>query len=223
MTINAQENPLAKLWGIEINELRDYIDRELNLIEANNVVIKYLNESSFAQTYINIKNNTLIVYTVDMSKVHEILSIPEVKPYEQFLDFKKVNNSLAYLKSSFNEIKNLAKQKKPIAIMSGIFPKLNNILIIVDYLERDANETEVLQEFLRSVSQYNPEIFFVEPPDSSHTKRSFNKRTISLMFFCGQCIQNNLYDANTPVGPVGFIVPLEIMLNEANLNLLLVQ
>ncbi|RIB17365.1 hypothetical protein C2G38_2142638 [Gigaspora rosea] len=128
-----------------------------------------------------------------MSKVPEILSIHEVKQYEEFLDFQKVNNSLAYLKSSFNEIKNLAIQKKPIAIMSGIFPKLNNILIIVDYLERDANETEVLQEFLRSISQYNPEIFFVNPPDSSHTKRSFDKRIIYQRLLCGQCIQNNLY------------------------------
>ncbi|RIB23962.1 hypothetical protein C2G38_2071302 [Gigaspora rosea] len=138
----------------------------------------------------------------NLIEVLEILSIPEVKQYEQFLDFRKANNSLAYLKSSFNEITKLAKQNNPLGIFVSIFPKFNNIVIVVDNYGRNVSEEEDLEEYIRSVSQYKPEVFFADYPSnslnsltSSHTKRGCCFGKITERIFCGQGIINE-FDGN---------------------------
>ncbi|CAG8822537.1 39575_t:CDS:2 [Gigaspora margarita] len=166
MILHAQEHPLAKLWGIEDEYVSTYIERELNLINVDRTIKPYLDELNFAETYLNIQNDTLTVYTVNMSKVPEILSIREVNQYEKFLNFIKIDNSISYLKSSFNEIIKLAIRKMPAGILVSIYPKFNNIIIIIYDIERNANQERVLEQYIRTASQYNPEIIFLNSSNS---------------------------------------------------------
>ncbi|KAF0501149.1 protease [Gigaspora margarita] len=175
-------------------------------MNADRTLIQHLDELYFANTYLNIQNNTLTVYTVDMSKVPEILSIPEVKRYESFLDFRKVNNSLSYLKSSFNEITKLAKQNNPEGIFVSINSKFNNIIIIVETIRRNSSQEEVLGEYIRTVSQYNPEVIFLNSSrslnslTSLHNKRGSNPSRITETLFCGQVIHNDFDDTVCSAG-----------------------
>ncbi|KAF0515744.1 hypothetical protein F8M41_017279 [Gigaspora margarita] len=204
--IHAQQHPLAKLWGIDNDYVDIYIERELNLINADRTLKPYLDELNFAETYLNIQNNTLTVYTVNMSKVPEILSIPEVNRYERFLDFRKVNNSLSYLKSSFSEITKLAKQNKPTGIFVNINPKFNNIFIIVYDAIRNDSQEEVLEEYIRSVSQYNAEVIFTNSSNSLnsltslHTKRGLSNSRLVETIFCGQGIYNEFDEVTCSAG-----------------------
>ncbi|CAG8745746.1 35685_t:CDS:2, partial [Racocetra persica] len=108
-----------------------YLDRESNLKNVDKILGRYLDDSNFAGTYIDVKNNSVIIYTVNMNKKNDIISKPDVREYERLLDFRQVRKSLARLKSSFNELATIAKQNKPKGIFTSIQPRFNNIVVIV--------------------------------------------------------------------------------------------
>ncbi|CAG8515451.1 24652_t:CDS:2 [Gigaspora rosea] len=143
-----------------------------------------------------------------MSKIPEIISKPEIEQYKQFLDFRKVNNSLASLKSSFNELAILAKENKPTSIMFGILPKLNKIVVVVDHIRRRRREFQILRAFIFSAERHGAEIFYVDSSSGKlHAKR-------------GLCCGKLTTEGRSPLGLYSLILPLEIILNNTNLELI---
>ncbi|KAF0527298.1 hypothetical protein F8M41_013792 [Gigaspora margarita] len=104
----SQNHPLAVLWGIDDEYVPEWLEFERYLIAIDDILRPILLEesfiSSFGGTYINIFNGTIIVNTVDFSKVEELLALPQITPYNHSLDFNEVNNSLNKLKNNFGKI-----------------------------------------------------------------------------------------------------------------------
>ncbi|RIB11395.1 hypothetical protein C2G38_111333 [Gigaspora rosea] len=124
------EGPLASLWGINDAEVQRYIIIEKNLVLIDKIVKPFLNDSSFGGTWIDVKLNKVFINTVNQSQVPIIKSLPELKNYLNFLEFQPANNSLEYLKFSFNQIISiLVPQRKPHNVFIGIKPKDNNVVI----------------------------------------------------------------------------------------------
>ncbi|CAG8469456.1 4196_t:CDS:1 [Cetraspora pellucida] len=184
--IHAQEQ-LARLWNIPVHLIPRYLERELHLNNVNKILELYLDDSNFAGTYIDVKSNSVIIYTVNMTKKHDITSKPNIREYERFLDFRKVNKSLAYLKSSFKELDRMAKQNRPRGIYTSIHPRFNKIIVIVS-LPPDQR----IQAFIGAARQYDADIYFDLSPTitSTHTKRGAVTSKISSILLSGDGIGN---------------------------------
>ncbi|KAF0467836.1 hypothetical protein F8M41_025906 [Gigaspora margarita] len=187
--IDARE-PLAELWEIQDNDILEYLARESNLTMVDRILKRYLDELNFAETYINVKDNLIIVYTVNMSTIPEIISIPEIEQYKQFLDFKHVQNSLASLKSSFNELAILANEDKPTSITIGIFPKFNKIVLVVGDSIRSRKESQILRAFIFSAKRHGAEVFYVNSIDKLHAKRGTSSGKLTTRVLSGDGIYN---------------------------------
>ncbi|RIB06009.1 hypothetical protein C2G38_2148262 [Gigaspora rosea] len=193
LMIDARE-PLAELWDIQDNDILEYLARESHLTMVDRTLKRFLDELNFAETYINVANNSIIVYSVNMSKIPEIISKPEIEQYKQFLDFRKVNNSLASLKSSFNELAILAKENKPTSIMFGILPKLNKIVVVVDHIRRRRREFQILRAFIFSAERHGAEIFYVDSSSGKlHAKRGLCCGKLTTEVLSGDGIYNEFY------------------------------
>ncbi|KAF0486343.1 hypothetical protein F8M41_022658 [Gigaspora margarita] len=131
--------------------------------------------SSFGGTYIDIFNGTIIVNTVDFSKVDELRALPQINPFINPLHFKPANNSLIQLKNNFDEIYSLSRIKfaKNLYILTDM--EYNNIVLY--FFDSHDNNTE----FLNAVKPFNPIIFYLNGEDFTNynnSKREIRKKLL---------------------------------------------
>ncbi|CAG8740009.1 4884_t:CDS:2 [Racocetra persica] len=148
-----------------------YVDRESKLKNVDKILGRYLDDSNFAGTYIDVKTNSVIIYTVNMAKKHNIISKPDVREHERLLVFRRVRNPLARLKSKFNELDTIAKLKKPKGIFVYIHPRFNNIAVVVFWPPDQSS-----QEFIGAARRLGADIYFPFNDNTPLTKRGLGKR-----------------------------------------------
>ncbi|KAF0377778.1 S1 family peptidase [Gigaspora margarita] len=200
-----QNHPLAILWDIDDEDVPEWLELERDLIAIDDILRPILEEeesfiSSFGGTYINIFNRTIIVNTVDFSKVDELLALPQIKPYNNSLYFKEANNSLSQLKNNFVEITWLSKLKhaKNLYILTDM--EYNNIVLY--FFDKQDNNTE----FLNAVKPFNPTIFYFNQEETPQTRirprRDVNnsKREINSKLLSGDGIYNSANSGHCSVG-----------------------
>ncbi|KAF0555595.1 S1 family peptidase [Gigaspora margarita] len=190
-----QNHPLAVLWNIDDEHVPEWLEFERYLIAIDDILRPILEEesfiSSFGGTYINIFYGTIIVNTVDFSKVDELLALPQIKPYNNSLYFEEANNSLSQLKNNFAEIFWLSKLKhaKNLYILTDM--EYNNI--VLNFFNRKDNNTE----FLDAVKPFNPTIFYFDgeetPPTIIRPRRDVDnsKREIRNRLLGGEGVYNS--------------------------------
>ncbi|CAG8443888.1 6953_t:CDS:2 [Cetraspora pellucida] len=149
--------PLAKFWKINDDEIPKYLDIENKLIDANKKLIPLLNSSSFGGTFINAKTSTIHIFTVDDSKILDILFAPDMQSYIDYFTFDTVLNSLDKLNILFNQIIESAKQFKPLNVLMFIDVEINNVTL---YLNTDLR---VNIPFINDIKKYKPNIQKREP------------------------------------------------------------
>ncbi|KAF0558235.1 S1 family peptidase [Gigaspora margarita] len=182
--IYAQE-PLASLWGINDTEIPRYLNIEKNLTLLDKIVKPFLNDSSFGGTWIDVKLNKVFINTVNLSQVPIIKSLPELKTYLDFLEFQPANNSLEYLKYSFNQIISiLVSEYKPHNIFISIKPKDNNVVIALGLDEND----EINQKFINATLHYGPKIRYLPSKNSSILRRADDREKIQVRLSGGDNI-----------------------------------
>ncbi|CAG8719128.1 19388_t:CDS:2, partial [Racocetra persica] len=142
--VNAQFEPLAKLWGVENKKVPELLDREAKLIRIDGKLQPLLNNLYFEGTYVDVKANKININTVDQSKVEKVRNSSQMKKYKKYLKFKKATNSLSQLKSTFVQIIKLAQKFNIINGIISIEPKVNNVVI---YL-KDKNDPKN-KEFIK--------------------------------------------------------------------------
>ncbi|RIB28177.1 hypothetical protein C2G38_2158610 [Gigaspora rosea] len=187
LIIHARE-PLAALWDIDDDddEILSFIKYEQYLTLVDRTLKPLLDDTSFGGSYIDMKKNCVYVNTIDQSKIPEIKSRPEIKDYLNSINFIQADKSLDYLKNSFNEITNLAKQA--LDELSGIIfcinPKVNNVAVYIH------NDTPPAQKFVRAISRYDPYIVISHSLSTKRdlVKRDLVKRDISIKILSGESI-----------------------------------
>ncbi|CAG8604408.1 23593_t:CDS:2 [Racocetra persica] len=165
-----------------------------------------------------------------MAKKYDIASKPDVREYIRFLNFRKVNKSLAYLKSSFKELDIMVKQNKPNGIYAGIHPRFNKIIVIVS-LPPDQR----IQAFIEAARQYDADVYFDLSPTITSTYIKRNKMSciggdsggpvfsfsdfsdLGLVTIHGIVVLS-ADNAISPFYPFSIILPREIILKSANLE-----
>ncbi|CAG8801986.1 21713_t:CDS:1, partial [Cetraspora pellucida] len=149
--------PLAKLWKINDDELPKYLDIENKLINANKKLIPLLNSSSFGGTFINATTSTIHIFTTDDSKTLDILFAPDMQPYIEYFSFDTVLNSLDKLNFLFSQIIESAKQFEPRNVLMFIDIEINNVAL---YLNTDS---PVNIPFVNDIQKYKPKIYDHKP------------------------------------------------------------
>lgn len=89
-----------------------------------------------------------------LSKVDELLTLPQISPYKESLHFENVTNSMVQLKFYFQEITLLANNFDVRGALVYIDIGLNNIVIY--FFESDIDNTK----FINAVEPFNPEIIY---------------------------------------------------------------
>ncbi|CAG8800560.1 16260_t:CDS:1, partial [Racocetra persica] len=166
LMVHAQEQ-LARLWNIQNDQMPIYLERELNLIKVDKIVERYLDNLNFAGTYIDVRNNLLIIYTVNIAKKKDIISKPDVREHVRFLDFRNASKSLDNLKSSFGELVIAAKQIRPKGIEGFINPRINNIAVIITRRPFDRDNRAFIEIAVRNGAV----VYFGDYNPPRHTKR----------------------------------------------------
>ncbi|CAG8735115.1 4605_t:CDS:2, partial [Racocetra persica] len=202
-----------RLWKIELDQVPEYLERESLLNKVNKILEPYLDDLNFAGTYINVTNNLVIIYTVNMDKKRDIISNPNISEYKKFLDFRKVDKPLAYLKSSFKDLDRIAQQNKP----RGIFTDQNVL------------------DFINIARKYDADVHLPSNTTSTNTKRD---RLITMCGNSGGTIFSfsnssdlsrvtingihtaGLQNCKHPSYPFSMALPRDIILNIANLDLI---
>ncbi|KAF0555592.1 S1 family peptidase [Gigaspora margarita] len=163
----SQNHPLAVLWNIDDEYVPEWLEFERNLIDLDDTLRPILEEesfiSSFGGTYINIFDGTITVNTVDFSKVDELLTLPEINPYNNSLHFKQANNSLSQLKNNFVELSFLSKIKHANMVYILTDMEYNNIVLY--FFNRSVNNTD----FLNAVEPFHPTIFYLDEEKTPQT------------------------------------------------------
>ncbi|RIB05419.1 hypothetical protein C2G38_2148556 [Gigaspora rosea] len=193
-SIYAQQNhPLAKLWGINDTEVREWLDAESHLILVDGILRPILDNntfsSSFGGTYIDIFQNWLVVNTVNYSKVEELLALPDISPFKQSLHFENVTYSMKELKDFFQEITLMADSYDVRGALIYINVELNNVVIYFFYSGIDNTE------FIDNVVPLGPEIIYADPQFASQNiirprQRDVNSRNIVVNVFGGDGVYN---------------------------------
>ncbi|KAF0536666.1 hypothetical protein F8M41_009065 [Gigaspora margarita] len=101
-----QNHPLAKLWGIEDIEVPKLLESERNLIAIDKILRPILEQDNFSSSFggstIYPKENIITVHTVNFSKVDDLLALPQINPYKDFLSFDKAENSMSLSQLEYN-------------------------------------------------------------------------------------------------------------------------
>ncbi|CAG8488233.1 26255_t:CDS:1, partial [Gigaspora margarita] len=134
-----QNHPLAELWEVEDNEVPKLLERERNLIAIDKILRPILEQdnfiSSFGGSTIDLEEDIITVHTVDFSKVDDLLALPQINPYMDFLSFDKAENSMSLnqLEYNFDQITFEASSIRP--KMTFIYTELginNNVLYFLN-------------------------------------------------------------------------------------------
>ncbi|RIB21468.1 hypothetical protein C2G38_2243921 [Gigaspora rosea] len=151
-------HPLAKLWKVDDTEVPEYLGLEKNLTAIDEILRPILEQddfiSSFGGTFINIFENHIVINTVNYSKVDDLLALPQIKPHEAFLYFKKANNSMNLLKHNFDKISFITQIIHPKKVLIYIDMRYNNVVLY--FLGHNINNTE----FIDAVKSFNPTIIY---------------------------------------------------------------
>ncbi|KAF0536688.1 S1 family peptidase [Gigaspora margarita] len=192
-----QDHPLAKLWGVEDNEVPKLLENERNLIAIDKILKSILEQdnfiSSFGGSVIFPKENIITVNTVDFSKVDDLLALPQINPHKDFLSFDKAENSmsLSQLIYNFDQIAFQASSIRPNQTIIYTDLESNNNVIYI--FNRDINNSE----FIEAIKPYNPKIIYENinsPPVSQNItqlRRDFNPRNLKIKLLSGDGLYNN--------------------------------
>ncbi|KAF0561863.1 hypothetical protein F8M41_017423 [Gigaspora margarita] len=106
MEINDTEVPTS----LELEKFLTVMDDILRPILAKDEFI-----SNFGGTYIDLIEDELylVVNYLNDSKVDELLKLPQISPYENFLYFLKANKSMSQMKYNFDKIAAITQSLKP--------------------------------------------------------------------------------------------------------------
>ncbi|CAG8776841.1 26091_t:CDS:1, partial [Gigaspora rosea] len=123
----------------------------------------------------------------------------EIQKYLEVLSFKPASKSLDTLKTSVDEIFDLAMGSGAIEIMFGIFPEENNIFI---FMYEEFNE--INQEFINVVKEYEPIIKFypLRTEKLSNSEISIDKPSLDIQVLGGDGLFTELKKCSA-----GFLAP----------------
>ncbi|RIB10553.1 hypothetical protein C2G38_2105738, partial [Gigaspora rosea] len=187
------EEPLAKLWRVRNSDLLQYLAIETNLTIADRTLQLLIEDysSRVGGTYVDVLNNKIYVQYLDRQMIGIIKNSSEIQPYINLINFEPVRRSLATLKSSFNEIKNLAYQIRPQDIRS--FIDIRNNQIEVRYRTKLGNNVD----FFASIGKFNPRFVKANSPSTNcapapnkRQSQVLERRNIISQILCGDGIFN---------------------------------
>ncbi|RIB10990.1 hypothetical protein C2G38_2262678 [Gigaspora rosea] len=138
--IHAQYEPLAKLWGVSVNEVPNLLDIESNLTMVDSLLTPILDGSCFGGTYIDVKANKIFINTVNSSMIPIVESSPKIKPYINLLSFQSATNSSYHLNYTLYNLTVLAQELKANNVIIIINPKFNNVVIYLNHEDDKTNK-----------------------------------------------------------------------------------
>ncbi|RIB22790.1 hypothetical protein C2G38_2293809 [Gigaspora rosea] len=156
--------------------------------------------SSFEGTYIDLIEDELylVVNTVKDSKVDELLALPQINSYKDFLHFEKANNSISQIYLNFGEIIHITQSMRPQGVIVYIDMSINNNVLYILHSEIDNTE------FINAVEPFNPSIIYEDPPPApqniiqSQLNDDFN--SVELRILGGDGLYNNETESICSVG-----------------------
>ncbi|RIB22029.1 hypothetical protein C2G38_2033929 [Gigaspora rosea] len=167
--VHAKE-ALAELWDVEDSELLNLLAIEEKLTAADKTLQLLLEnyDSSFGGTYLDVKNRTVYVNTVDFSVVPIIINSSELihSGYLKFIKFipAPAKNLMATLTFWFNNIVELIKKLRPVNILAYIDIKLNNVVIYYNLKD------EINKRFFKSARKFMPTLLQTNSPINRHSR-----------------------------------------------------
>ncbi|RIB14889.1 hypothetical protein C2G38_2143834 [Gigaspora rosea] len=204
-----QTHPLAKLWKVNDTEVPILLEFEKNLTAIDDILRPILEEdefiSSFGGTYIDQIEDKLylVVNTVNESKVDQLLKLPKINPYEDFLYFFKTNNSMSRMKYNFDKIAAITQSFKPKDVLIYIDMSLNNVVVYL-FNALYFNNTK----YINAVDPFNPSIIYEYTPSvpqnllrPQHDARFLN---IRILGGDGLYIKNKNNDSDNWLCSAGF-------------------
>ncbi|CAG8622766.1 34981_t:CDS:2, partial [Racocetra persica] len=133
---------VGKVMGVQDDDLPRLLNIEKSPRMVGGIVRKHLDNSDFGGSWIDVKKDKIFINAVDPSKSEEIKSIPEIKPYVRFLEIEIAPNSLANLSSSFEQIIQLAKNKKAVDVYLYVNISINNVVLRFIYQPPEQHTTK---------------------------------------------------------------------------------
>ncbi|KAF0430803.1 hypothetical protein F8M41_005470 [Gigaspora margarita] len=200
-----QYHPLAKLWDEDDTEVPGLLKNERNLISIDEILRPILEKddfiSSFGGTYINIFYNCVVVNTVNKSKENDLLNLTQIKPYKDFLCFRRADNSMSQIQHNFNEISLLANRLRPKKLFIYTDMKVNNNVLLI------FNESVNNSEFINAIKPFNPTIIYHKgqenPPVSQNlaqSRRDVDSYDLEVRVLGGDGLLNVNTDSQCSVG-----------------------
>ncbi|CAG8454084.1 23355_t:CDS:2 [Gigaspora rosea] len=145
-----------------------------NQLKAADLIVnqqkQYLNDNTYAGSYIRTTDNIVVFYTTNVTAVDTILNLPAVIPIKHLLSFNvsaQNHFNLADLKARRNRVYQIAFDNNPVLLTIFVDVELNNIVVSL-YHEND----NVNRKFIDEVNQIiqNPPIVF-ESKDLSNNEQ----------------------------------------------------
>ncbi|RIB14124.1 hypothetical protein C2G38_2248453 [Gigaspora rosea] len=185
-------HPLADLWEVEDIEVPKLLERERNLIAIDKILGSILEQDKFSSSFggstIYPKEDIITVHTVDFSKVDDLLALPQINPYKDFLSFIEAENSmsLSQLEYNFDQIAFLASSIKPKMTMIYTEPEVNNNGLY--FFNSAINNSE----FIKATEPYNPTIIYAgSQSDSQNITQIRRGRNLNVKLLGGDGLYNN--------------------------------
>ncbi|KAF0430806.1 S1 family peptidase [Gigaspora margarita] len=186
-------------------EIPMLLKNERNLIWIDEILRPILEQddfiSSIGGTYINIFKNYIVVNTVNNSKVNDLLSLPQIIPYKDFLYFNKAYNSLSQMQHDFSGIKFLVYQLRPKRLFIYTDMEINNNVIYI--IDRNFNNSE----FIDATRPFNPTIIFHKfqknpsvSQNLAQSRRDVDSHNLEVKVLGGDGILNEYYGFPCSVG-----------------------
>ncbi|CAG8688686.1 13584_t:CDS:2, partial [Racocetra fulgida] len=190
--------PLTQFLNVPESKVPDLVAQQKTLIEGNRQLIPLLNGSIYGGSYIDLKENKIIINTIDLSKDDDIKNNIKMKPYRNILSFVKVKNSLMDLNSTFEKLSILAKQYDVKDLVISNEYKINNIVIYLN------TKNESNKAFIDDAKKLNPKIIDF---NQSTKEAEFNSNSLhnSLTLESRQIVTCGHCAAGGTKNPDGFI------------------
>ncbi|RIB12649.1 hypothetical protein C2G38_2200053 [Gigaspora rosea] len=198
-----QNEPLAKLWDIDDEEIPKYLEIERTLINADKIINQELVNlgvagTIFAGSYIDVKTNKTNINTIDQSKARNIINnSPLLKQYEAFISIVIVKKSYDELKNLLNGINELAKKREPFGIVVTLHV-INNEVIITscNYNKRFLRDAEKMGAIIVSSTSCGQENH--EDKEKDHESKIFDEFDINFPVFGGDGLYIKHTDPDKP-------------------------
>ncbi|KAF0529551.1 protease [Gigaspora margarita] len=184
---NASKEPLAKLWNVDNDDIRKYLNIEKNLSNVDEIIKPFLDNDNFAGTSIDAIQNMVFVYTLNFSRAEQIKNLTEIRPYVNFLNFSQVINSTTKLNSIFEKISSSVQNYKTMGFTGYISVKVNNIVIAScdEYKNQSGNSA-----FINATKMYYPifTYYYCEQPPPSTSNTMLENRDLDKIMLAGDGI-----------------------------------